>query len=300
LSSNATPPASEKILRPNCDQQFRMWRTDVLDIRTVIVTRYHSTAAGGSHAAAFSALHPGGGACLRSGRRARRRYGWVVRAGQKASSIVICADAELRQQAIARNELFDAARAKLSPEAYKALTEDQTQWIKSYTARCGVAIDDPPPTLPIPQSVIACYRRESRARTAYLAATLSEPNPMASAQPSLPTVDQAFGPPATGPSPKLADQAGHNWADCTLTAVAALAGQPDSAASVATAAFGSYLTEQLAYQRSAALSDGQIDQLKRETAMARVLAQVMAVRAAREKLRQESPETRPAINYGRM
>jgi hypothetical protein len=35
--------------------------------------------------------------------------------------------------------------------------------------------------MPIPQSVIECYRRESRARTAYLAEYLSVPNPMASA-----------------------------------------------------------------------------------------------------------------------
>ena len=47
----------------------------------------------------------------------------MVRSGQKASSIVICSDAELREQAIARNKLFDAARAKLSTEAYKALEQ---------------------------------------------------------------------------------------------------------------------------------------------------------------------------------
>jgi uncharacterized protein YecT (DUF1311 family) len=64
---------------------------------------------------------------------------------RKASSIVICVDAELRQQALARNKLFDAAHAKLSPEDYKALTDDQSRWIKSYTSRCGISIDDPSP-----------------------------------------------------------------------------------------------------------------------------------------------------------
>jgi hypothetical protein len=54
--------------------------------------------------------------------------GWCAQA-RKASSIVICSDAELRQQAVARNKLFEAARAKLGLEAYKALTDDQSRWI---------------------------------------------------------------------------------------------------------------------------------------------------------------------------
>src|SRR3954465_16043767 len=87
---------------------------------------------------------------------------------QKASSIVICSDSELRQQAIARNKLFEADRERLSPEKYKALTQDQSQWIKSYTARCGISVDDPPPGRPVPQLVIDCYKRESLSRTAYL------------------------------------------------------------------------------------------------------------------------------------
>jgi uncharacterized protein YecT (DUF1311 family) len=111
--------------------------------------------------------------------------GWCAQI-KKASSIVICSDAELRQEAIARNKLFDVARAKLNPEAYKALTKEQAQWIKAYTARCGVSTDDPPPAMPIAQSVVDCYRRESRARTAYLAAHLGLPNlATAGANPSL-------------------------------------------------------------------------------------------------------------------
>jgi hypothetical protein len=60
--------------------------------------------------------------------------GWCAQA-KKAPSIVICSDAELRQQAIARNKLFETARAKLSLQAYKALTDEQSRWIKAYTAR---------------------------------------------------------------------------------------------------------------------------------------------------------------------
>jgi uncharacterized protein YecT (DUF1311 family) len=130
-----------------------------------------------------------------------------IRSPGDASSIVICSDAELRQQAIDRNKLFDAARAKLSPEAYKALTVDQAQWIKGYTARCGISIADPPPPMPIPQTVIDCYRRESRARTAYLAGYLSEPNPTA----PLPPPASALPPASPAPAATTcADPAPHD------------------------------------------------------------------------------------------
>src|SRR6266436_615150 len=93
--------------------------------------------------------------------------GWCAQV-KKASSIVISSDAGLRQQAIARNKLFDAARETLSADEYKALTDDQSRWIRSYTAGCGAALDGPVPALPVPPDVIACYRRESAARTVYL------------------------------------------------------------------------------------------------------------------------------------
>jgi uncharacterized protein YecT (DUF1311 family) len=134
--------------------------------------------------------------------------GWCAQV-KKASSIVICSDVVLRQQAIARNKLFDAARAKLSPEAYKTLTDDQSRWIKTYTARCGVSIDDPPPPMPIPQGVIDCYRRESRARTAYLAEYLSVPNPMASVPASSELAPAASAPAANSAQP--AGEAGAAW-----------------------------------------------------------------------------------------
>jgi uncharacterized protein YecT (DUF1311 family) len=110
---------------------------------------------------------------------------WCAQA-QKASSIVICSDPELRQQATARNQLFEVARTKLSPEAYSSLTKEQSQWVKAYTARCGVSLDGPTPPLPIPQNVIDCYRRESRIRTAALAAILTVPNPIASSASAAP------------------------------------------------------------------------------------------------------------------
>lgn len=131
--------------------------------------------------------------CAPSGAQADDMDGWCAQV-KKASSIVTCSDVDLREQAIARNKLFEAARAKLSPAAYRELVADQSRWIKSYTAACGVSVDDPPPPMPIPQSVIDCYRRASRARTAYLSDYLSVPNPITSAPPAgsdLPLVTSA-------------------------------------------------------------------------------------------------------------
>jgi uncharacterized protein YecT (DUF1311 family) len=347
--------------------------------------------------------------------------GWCAQV-KKASNIVICADRELRQHLQARNKLFEAARAKLSPEAYRALNEDQQQWIRSYTARCGISIDDPPPTLPIPESVIDCYRREAHARTAMLTTRLSEPNPMAPSQ-SRPSAIETLGPPpsaartnslqglppcespaglsairnggvcdrnptpapvaepwkpaleewmncvgraadtlAAQPEPaetvvkaalgscgkaelELSRQTSaaivegvkketvipqllsrvmairqdrnkaaapakaeavrgdaefDDWIKCTLAAANALAAQPEPAETVANAVFGSCLSEQVAYQRSAGLTDRQLEANKTAFLSPRILAQVMALRAARTKLQEGGPKTKPAIDYDRM
>src|SRR3954471_14452679 len=63
---------------------------------------------------------------------------------QKASSIVICSDTQLRAETIRRQKLFDFLKEELTSERYKALLADQNTWVKAYTGRCGVAIDDPP------------------------------------------------------------------------------------------------------------------------------------------------------------
>jgi predicted aspartyl protease len=101
---------------------------------------------------------------------------WCSQA-KKASSIVICSDPELREQALARNKLFEVAHQKLSPDEYRVLSADQTQWVKAYTANCGISLYDPLPTLPVSESVIQCYRQASHARSAVLQARLSEPSP---------------------------------------------------------------------------------------------------------------------------
>jgi uncharacterized protein YecT (DUF1311 family) len=317
--------------------------------------------------------------------RADEMDGWCAQV-KKASSVVICSDPELRQQALGRNKLFEAVREKLSPEVYKALTADQTHWVKAYTARCGISTDGPVPTLPVPPAVIDCYRRESRARTAELTSRFSGSTTIppsqssvgessaaaaiaagrswteclfaavdalsAQPEPARTVADAAFGSclqeegkyrsaikaatdraglfeeiktetitpkvlarvmasrraqqdagtkGTTASPPSAASDADlDKWIQCTLIAVDALADQSEPAQTVANAVFGSCLNEQLAYQKSARLSDQQLEADKTAILAPRVLAQVMAVRAARTKLRKENPETKPAIDYNRM
>jgi uncharacterized protein YecT (DUF1311 family) len=226
---------------------------------------------------------------------------------KKASSVVICSDNELRQQAIARNKLFEAAREKLGPEAYKMLADDQSQWVKTYTARCGIGLDDPVPSLPIPQNIIKCYRLESRYRTAYLEARLrvsTQPLPPSSPQgaPLSPKPLPSGPEPATPPANDNLSLAAAAWYECLYQAADALAGQPEFARTVVEAAFGSCSEQENAFKATVPQSAwGLIDQAKTNTVGPRVLARVMAVRAAREKLRkpdQTSPA--PAIDYNRM
>jgi uncharacterized protein YecT (DUF1311 family) len=222
--------------------------------------------------------------------------GWCAQA-KKASSIVICSDAELRQQAIARNKLFEAARAKLSPEDYKALTDEQSRWIKAYTARCGIALDGPVALLPIPQSIIDCYRRESHARTAQLAERVSEPA-TAAAPPQAPSTESVANDAlvrAGIPRPEVEAMAA--WDECTEAAVDKFADQPESAHTVAEAAMATCTAEKYKYMLATGIA---IPDAVEQATMPHLLARVMAVRAARAKLRQQSPGISPAIDYDRM
>jgi uncharacterized protein YecT (DUF1311 family) len=268
-----------------------------LDTSLVIMTRFPTKGRGEAMqrvlplCAFLAALASGPGAAL-----ADELDEWCAQA-KKAPSIVICSDAELRQQAIARNKLFEAARAKLPPEAYKALTDDQARWIKSYTARCGVSLDGPLPSLPLPQSVINCYRRESHARTVELAERLSEPSAAAIPPPATSDthreVEKLLGE-IVGPREAAAMTA---WNDCIEHAADTFADQPESARTVAEAALGACTAEEAKYMVTAGIR--YVDSL-REAAMPDLMARVMAIRAARAKLRQESPGISPANNYNRM
>jgi uncharacterized protein YecT (DUF1311 family) len=234
--------------------------------------------------------------------RADEMDGWCAQV-KKASSVVICSDPELRQQAIARNKLFETAREKLSADEYKALTVDQSRWVKSYTARCGVSLDGPVPVLPVPQNVIDCYRREARARTAVLGERFSEPNAMA-IPPQAPSStsrldDEVNDVLVRAGMPRPVVEAMAAWDGCTEAAVDKFADQPEPARTVAEAAMATCRAEEYKYMRAAGINV--TDPAAVEQAwMPDLLARVMAIRAARAKLRKGNPETKPAIDYNRM
>jgi hypothetical protein len=102
---------------------------------------------------------------------------WCATQATRPSSIVICADPELRSLAVQRNKLFNDARERLDPDHYQALLNDQFRWIKSYTGNCGVSFDGPPVATPIPAGVIDCYKEAGRHRVAYLIDYLTQQIP---------------------------------------------------------------------------------------------------------------------------
>jgi hypothetical protein len=102
---------------------------------------------------------------------------WCATEATRPSSIVICADPELRSLAVLRTKLLNDARAYLHHNKYQALQDDQNRWIKSYTGNCGVSINGPPVTTPIPPGVIDCYKEAGRQRVAYLIDYLTQQVP---------------------------------------------------------------------------------------------------------------------------
>jgi TPR repeat protein len=83
--------------------------------------------------------------------------------------LVVCSDPELRSLADQRLQAFEAAENRLNPTQIDQLREDQSTWVRSYSASCGVPANRPVPH-PIPSSVIECFRDAGKARLAYLRA----------------------------------------------------------------------------------------------------------------------------------
>jgi predicted aspartyl protease len=83
------------------------------------------------------------------------------------SSSVICSDPELMQLADERQEAFNEARARVGEDRFPQLWEDQKAWVRSYASACGVPADSPAP-IPVPTSVVACFKQAALARIAYL------------------------------------------------------------------------------------------------------------------------------------
>jgi uncharacterized protein YecT (DUF1311 family) len=224
--------------------------------------------------------------------------GWCAQV-QKASSIVICSDAQLRAETVARQKLFDLFRERLAPETFKALLTEQNTWIKTYTARCGVSLDDPPPSLSVSRGVVDCYLRESRSRTAELARPYSWalPQELAGSNKSPPT-PTAPSPPRSTTS-AMTDVAIEAWYTCLYDAADTLSQQPEPASVVVEAAFGSCVKYKLAYRESiSGMTWDQAEQIAKTIVSPKVLARVMTVRAARAKLREEKQQ--PKADFSRM
>jgi uncharacterized protein YecT (DUF1311 family) len=92
---------------------------------------------------------------------------WCSTDAHLPSSIAICSDPELRELAVQRNHAFEAARARLSVDAYDALQRDQKGWVHSYSTACGIS-ETIPPALPLQPQVLECMKRSGRARVEYL------------------------------------------------------------------------------------------------------------------------------------
>jgi hypothetical protein len=86
------------------------------------------------------------------------------------------------------------------------------------------------------------------------------------------------------------------WDECTGAAVDKLADQPESADTVAEAAMATCTAEKYKYMRAAGIT---YPDAVEEATKPQLLARVMATRAARAKLRQQSPGIRSAIDYHR-
>lgn len=83
------------------------------------------------------------------------------------SSIVICSNPELTRLADERQQIYNETQARLTPEQQKQLWQDQKAWVHSYAAACGVPPDRPSP-IPVPDSIIECFKHAADGRAAYL------------------------------------------------------------------------------------------------------------------------------------
>jgi uncharacterized protein YecT (DUF1311 family) len=85
------------------------------------------------------------------------------------STAVICRDPELMKLADERQQAFVEATARLNPQQQKQLLADETAWIHSYSAACGVPLNRPPPN-PVSPNVKECFKWAAEARIVYLRA----------------------------------------------------------------------------------------------------------------------------------
>jgi uncharacterized protein len=119
-------------------------------------------------------------------------YDWCGQVKQP-SSIALCSDAELRSLVIERQRVFNEVRWGLDPQRDKALLDDQSSWVKSYPAACGLPTDVQP-RLPLAPGVRDCMAQAGRARITFLRNYRSTSGPVASAPPPDQRQGSALGP----------------------------------------------------------------------------------------------------------
>jgi clan AA aspartic protease (TIGR02281 family) len=83
------------------------------------------------------------------------------------SSLVICADPELRAITSERNAIYKAIKARLDHNHRLLLDENQRNWIRTYATTCGVTPEIPPQLPPSP-AVRACFKQAGLARNEFL------------------------------------------------------------------------------------------------------------------------------------
>jgi uncharacterized protein YecT (DUF1311 family) len=204
---------------------------------------------------------------------------------QKASSIVICSDAQLRTETLNRQDLFAALKERLASESHRALMAEQSTWVKEYTARCGVPLDGPPPSLPVSRNIIECYLRESRSRTAELSKRYSWALPQELVSGSIKSPPAIVPPsPPQSTTSTMTNVAIEAWYTCLYDAADTLSQQPEPASVVVEAAFGSCVKYSIAYQESVpGMTWRQAEEIAKTIVSPKVLARVMTVRARTSK-----------------
>jgi len=114
------------------------------------------------------------------------------------SDIAVCSDSQLRALALERKKAYDAAQARLDPDAHEALSENQEAWGASYAQACGINPKAAPP-LPLARPVKECMAQAGRARLAYLWEYSGGAPNAASAKP--PATPSLAAPAAPAPQP---------------------------------------------------------------------------------------------------
>lgn len=80
---------------------------------------------------------------------------------------VVCSDHALIKLVEKRREVYRVVHDRLPKKQQRALYADHWHWLNAYPERCGVGKHGKP-SMPINPAIVACFKREMKARIAYL------------------------------------------------------------------------------------------------------------------------------------